>query len=52
MIQLLDEPDWDIYYWATGGREPPERWANSEILKKLVVHAKNEKKEARSMPSL
>ncbi|KAF8889620.1 Flavinator of succinate dehydrogenase-domain-containing protein [Infundibulicybe gibba] len=50
--KLLDEADWDIYYWSTGKRAPPERWANSAILGKLAVHAKNEGKVVRRMPSL
>ena len=50
--QLLDEPDWDIYYWATGKRTPPERWQESPLLQKLAVHAKNEGKVVRRMPSL
>ena len=24
---LLEEPDWDIYYWVTGASAPPERHA-------------------------
>ncbi|KAF5381305.1 hypothetical protein D9615_008313 [Tricholomella constricta] len=51
-IQLLDEADWDIYYWATGKRTPPERWTDSEILRRLAVHAKNEGKVVRLMPAL
>jgi len=50
--QLLDEQDWDIYYWATNNRTPPERWAKSPLLEKLKVHAKNEGKVTRKMPSL
>ncbi|KAF9475696.1 DUF339-domain-containing protein [Pholiota conissans] len=50
--KLLDEPDWDIYYWATSKRTPPERWANSSLLDKLRVHAKNEGKVVRKMPAL
>ncbi|KAF9010044.1 DUF339-domain-containing protein [Cyathus striatus] len=50
--QLLDEPDWDIYYWATGKRTPPERWRTSPVLQGLRVHAKNEGKVVRSMPAL
>lgn len=50
--KLLDEPDWDIYYWATGNRTPPQRWASSHLLQKLRVHAKNEGKVVRSMPPL
>ncbi|KAF8068814.1 Flavinator of succinate dehydrogenase-domain-containing protein [Lyophyllum atratum] len=50
--RLLDEADWDIYYWATGKRTPPERWTDSEILRRLAVHAKNEGKVVRKMPAL
>jgi len=50
--RLLDEPDWDIYYWATNKRTPPERWTNSSVLERLRVHAKNEGKVVRSMPAL
>ncbi|PFH48715.1 hypothetical protein AMATHDRAFT_76593 [Amanita thiersii Skay4041] len=50
--RLLDEPDWDIYYWSTGKRTPPSRWANSAILEKLRVHARNEGKVVRQMPPL
>ena len=50
--QLLDEPDWDIYYWATEKRPAPERWAESPLLAKLRIHARNEGKEIRRMPDL
>jgi len=50
--QLLDEPDWDVYYWCTEGKAPPERWANSPILTKLKIHARNEGKAVRRMPDL
>lgn len=50
--QLMDEPDWDIYYWATDKKAPPERWANSKILDKLRVHVRNEGKVVRRMPDL
>ncbi|KAH9833240.1 Flavinator of succinate dehydrogenase-domain-containing protein [Rhodofomes roseus] len=50
--KLMDEPDWDIYYWATGKRAPPERWANSKLLDKLRVHVRNEGKAVRRMPDL
>ncbi|KAI9507907.1 Flavinator of succinate dehydrogenase-domain-containing protein, partial [Russula earlei] len=50
--KLMDEPDWDIYYWATGKRTPPERWAGSKLLDKLKVHARNEGKVVRRMPDL
>ncbi|KAI0087386.1 DUF339-domain-containing protein [Irpex rosettiformis] len=50
--RLMDEPDWDIYYWATNKRTPPERWANSKLLDKLRVHVKNEGRVVRRMPDL
>ncbi|KAF5356805.1 hypothetical protein D9756_006570 [Leucocoprinus leucothites] len=50
--QLLDEPDWDIYYWCTEERTPPPRWANTELLGQLRLHAKNEGKVIRKMPAL
>jgi hypothetical protein len=50
--QLLDEPDWDIYYWATNKKQPPPKWEGTALLDKLRVHAKNEGKVVRSMPAL
>ncbi|KXN89346.1 Succinate dehydrogenase assembly factor 2, mitochondrial [Leucoagaricus sp. SymC.cos] len=50
--KLLDEPDWDIYYWCTGERIPPARWADTKLLEKLKVHAKNEGRVIRKMPEL
>ncbi|KIY67137.1 DUF339-domain-containing protein [Cylindrobasidium torrendii FP15055 ss-10] len=50
--KMLDEPDWDIYYWATENRTPPERWATSAILDMLKVHARNEGRVVRRMPAL
>jgi len=50
--QLLDEPDWDIYYWATEKKPIPERWQDSAILESLKKHVINEAKELRRMPDL
>ncbi|OCH86773.1 DUF339-domain-containing protein [Obba rivulosa] len=50
--RLMDEPDWDIYYWATEKKTPPERWANSPLLEKLKVHVRNEGRVVRRMPDL
>ncbi|KIJ36694.1 hypothetical protein M422DRAFT_61099 [Sphaerobolus stellatus SS14] len=50
--RLMDEPDWDIYYWATGKREPPARWASSTLIPKLRKHTANEGKTVRRMPEL
>ncbi|KAH9918109.1 DUF339-domain-containing protein [Amylocystis lapponica] len=50
--KLMDEPDWDIYYWATEKKAPPERWADSEVLDRLRKHVRNEGKVVRRMPDL
>ncbi|ORY26516.1 mitochondrion protein [Naematelia encephala] len=50
--KLLDEPDWDIYYWSIGKKEAPSKWKDTELLKKLQRHAKNEGKVVRMMPAL
>ncbi|KLT39220.1 DUF339-domain-containing protein [Cutaneotrichosporon oleaginosum] len=50
--KLLDEPDWDIYYWAIEKRPAPERWADTPLLAKLRKHARNEGKVVRLMPNL
>lgn len=53
--ELLDEADWDIYYWATENFDVtplPERWQNSKILKLLQAEAKNEAGEILRMPEL
>lgn len=52
--KLLDEPDWDIYYWATRSdkRVLPERWAESQILKTLQKHSENEERKILRMPDL
>lgn len=52
---LLDEPDWDIYYWATGNYDVtplPDKWKNSEILKMLQNDSQNSEKEILRMPEL
>lgn len=53
--KLLDELDWDIYYWATNNFEItplPDKWKNSKILKLLQEESKNKEKEILRMPSL
>ncbi|PWN90614.1 DUF339-domain-containing protein [Acaromyces ingoldii] len=55
--RLLDEPDWDIFYWLTQRKPVPRRWKESfetegRLGWRLRVHTRNEKKETRSMPSL
>lgn len=50
--KLLDEPDWDIFYWATDKKTVPDRWQNSPVLAMIRQHAKNEKKVVLRMPEL
>lgn len=53
--QLLNELDWDIYYWATENYSItplPDRWKNSNILKQLQEFSKNKDREILSMPDL
>lgn len=53
--KLLDLPDWDIYYWATGdfSNTPlaPE-WKDSALLKLLQEFSLNKDKELLRMPEL
>lgn len=52
---LLDEPDWDIYYWATKNYDVtplPEKWKNSEILQMLQEDTANNNGEILRMPNL
>jgi succinate dehydrogenase assembly factor 2 len=48
----LDEPDWDIYYWATQKKPVPEEWKHSQILALLKEHVKNDGKAILRMPEL
>lgn len=53
--KLLDEPDWDIYYWATKNYDVtplPDKWKDSKILKLLQEDAKNKEKVILRMPEL
>lgn len=53
--ELLDQQDWDIYYWvsqAEGAPPTPDRWENTEVMRKLREIAKNEAREIMRMPSL
>lgn len=53
--KLLDEPDWDIYYWATKNYDVtplPDKWKNSKILKLLQEDAENKEREILRMPEL
>ncbi|QPG74745.1 hypothetical protein FOA43_002078 [Brettanomyces nanus] len=53
--KLLDEMDWDIYYWATKNYEItplPDRWKHSKVLTMLQKMSKNPGKEILRMPDL
>jgi len=53
--KLLDELDWDIYYWATKNYEItplPEKWKDSKILKMLQELSENKEREVLRMPNL
>lgn len=53
--QLLDEQDWDIYYWATKNeymKPCPEKWEKSELMAKLRELAENKKRDLLRMPEL
>lgn len=49
---LLDEADWDIFYYATFKKEVPEHLKSNQALLLLQVHAKNEGKVILQMPEL
>lgn len=50
--KLLDENDWDIYYWSTGARDVPDRIAAFSFWPKLFEHCKNKQKKLLKMPEL
>ncbi|KAI7899249.1 Flavinator of succinate dehydrogenase-domain-containing protein [Cokeromyces recurvatus] len=50
--RLLDEPDWDIFYWATHKKPVPERWQKSKVLEMVSDHARNDEKKVLRMPDL
>ncbi|KAK9701561.1 Succinate dehydrogenase assembly factor 2 mitochondrial [Basidiobolus ranarum] len=49
---FMDQPDWDIYYWCTEKKSPPEHIKTLSIFQKLVEHSKNEQKVILRMPDL
>lgn len=52
---LLDELDWDIYYWATKNYKTspiPDKWKKSKLLMKLQEFSENKEKEILRMPDL
>lgn len=53
--QLLNELDWDIYYWATKNykiTQLPKRWENSKILELLQDYSANKEKKILRVPEV
>jgi len=50
--ELLDEPDWPMYYMLVGKRTVPDRLMGNSILGMLLKHSSNEGKALRQMPEL
>ncbi len=47
---LMEENDWDIYYWVTGSLAPPSHVKEMSIFPMLVEHSKNAEKKVLRMP--
>ncbi|WFD32760.1 Succinate dehydrogenase assembly factor 2 mitochondrial [Malassezia sp. CBS 17886] len=55
--RLLDEPDWDIFYWCTERKPVPAPWAASFATEgrlgyRLRTHTRNEERATRRLPPL
>jgi succinate dehydrogenase assembly factor 2 len=53
--KLLDELDWDIYYWATRNFDVtplPDKWKDSKILGMLQEFSENKERVLMRMPEL
>ncbi|CAG8530357.1 1140_t:CDS:1 [Racocetra persica] len=50
--ELLNMPDWDIYYFVTDKKPIPERWIKSPLFQKLREHVNNKGKVILRMPDL
>ncbi|CAB4386769.1 DUF339-domain-containing protein [Rhizophagus irregularis] len=50
--ELLDTPDWDIYYFTIDKKPIPDKWKNSIIFNKLKQHVKNEGRITLRVPDL
>lgn len=53
--RLLDEPDWDLYYWLVDRKPVPDRWKESfetegRLGFRLRTHTRNDEKAVRWMP--
>ncbi|KAL6950937.1 membrane anchor in succinate dehydrogenase complex [Hanseniaspora vineae] len=53
--QLLNELDWDIYYWATKNyavTKLPKRWEGSKVLELLQEYSENKEREILRVPEV
>lgn len=50
--KLLNENDWDIYYWTTGAKNPPEFVLKMSFWPRLVLHCENKERKGLRMPDL
>lgn len=55
--RLLDEPDWDIFYWCTERKPVPPEWAETfatdgRLGHRLRVHTRNDARAIRMFPQL
>ncbi|CAI2180179.1 227_t:CDS:1 [Funneliformis geosporum] len=50
--ELLDVPDWDIYYFSTNKKPIPSKWENNSVFNKFKQHVKNKGKVILRMPDL
>eukprot|EP00126_Sphaerothecum_destruens_P001491 Sdes_comp14866_c0_seq1m3600 len=49
---LLDQNDWDLYYWATQKRPVPQKYTNTKVMNLLIEHAKNTERKILRQPPL
>ncbi|KAJ3067387.1 succinate dehydrogenase assembly factor 2 [Podochytrium sp. JEL0797] len=49
---LLEENDWDVYYWVTMAKETPPEVKAYGFWDDLVEHSKNKRKDILRMPEL
>ncbi|KAJ3379795.1 succinate dehydrogenase assembly factor 2 [Entophlyctis sp. JEL0112] len=49
---LLEENDWDVYYWTTGAKDAPAEVQAYGFWNDLFEHSKNRRKHILRMPDL
>eukprot|EP01135_Chromosphaera_perkinsii_P000594 Nk52_evm1s132 gene=Nk52_evmTU1s132 len=50
--KLLDQNDWDVYYWCTEKKPVPEPFRGMRIMPMLIEHTKNRDKKILRQPDL